>query len=256
MADKSLLFVANWKMEMSINQTINYCQDNLDSLIQLSSSFGNKIVLCPTFPALGFVMVVLEHTPIMLGAQNCSEFVSGPYTGQVSAVSLAELGCKYCIIGHSECRRFNCESDESICRKARILFNAGIVPIVCIGETEDACDVALTMKILESQLEPLREYMIDVEPNECPVIIAYEPIWAIGTGRVPTTDYLKEVYDQLDSVCQSLFPISLKYQLMYGGSVSENNITQLVSLDEISGFLIGSASLDFQKFKNLISLCR
>ena len=255
MADKSLLFVANWKMEMSINQTIDFCQYNLDGFVDLSQSLGQKIVLCPTFPALGFIMVIIEHTPIILGAQNCSEFVSGAYTGQVSASSLAEVGCRYCIIGHSEQRLYNHETDECVARKARMLLNAQISPIICVGETDDICDVASTLRTLGKQLEHLKEYMVDVEQTAIPLIIAYEPVWAIGSGRVPSTQYVKKLYENLDILCRDVLPETFARKFLYGGSVNENSIKQLLGIDLIDGFLIGGASLDFQKFKNLVSLC-
>jgi len=252
MRQKSLLFVANWKMEMSINQSIDYCQDNLEGFVDLCQSFGQKIVLCPTFPALGFIMVIIEGSPVVLGAQNCSEFISGPYTGQVAASSLAQLGCKYCIIGHSEQRRYCGETDEIVARKARMLFNAGIVPIVCVGESDDGCNIGTTTALIEQQLKCLKNHLTDVDPLENPLIIAYEPVWAIGTGKVPSQEYLTGVYDNLDRLCKNMFPYPMSYQFLYGGSVNEDSIEQLKQIEMIAGFLIGSASLDFQKFKNLV----
>lgn len=255
MTQKSLLFVANWKMELSINQSINYCQDNLEGFIDLGRSLGHKIVLCPTLPALGFIMVVIENTPIILGAQNCSEFASGPYTGQVSASSLAELGCQYCIIGHSEQRRYCHQTDETVARKARMLLMAGINPIICIGEAEPSSDIASIVNIIDKQLVTLRDYILDVEPLENTIIFAYEPWWAIGTGTVPSLEHLHKTFNQLDQLSSKILPSSIKYQFLYGGGVTEETIGQLTHIQELSGFLIGGASRDFQKFKKLVSLC-
>lgn len=256
MNKKSFLFVANWKMVLTAQQSMNYCREHISDMTKLSEATGNSIVLCPSFPMIGAVNYLTIDTPITLGAQSCSSFASGTYTGEVSAISLAEFGCKYCIVGHSERRHYCHETDEDIARKVRHCLLAGMAPILCIGEVEDAAIVTKTASILDEQLSLLSDYVIDLGLNETRTIwIAYEPVWAIGTGRLPDSHYLHEIYDMLEPIVSKRVPQGFTVRYLYGGSLTEKNIESITNIGTIDGFLVGSSSLDFQKFKNMISLC-
>ena len=147
------LYVANWKMNLSFQQSINFCTNNSDALKQLSSAAD--IVLCPSFDALAPITQIFKNTNIAIGAQNCSEHKSGAYTGEVSALSLTELGVKYCIIGHSERRMYHHETTENIIKKIELLYANNITPIICIGETQQEFENNQTLMVLTEQLKPI-----------------------------------------------------------------------------------------------------
>ena len=256
MNKKSFLFVANWKMVLTVEQTMNYIRDHISDMTKLSEDTGNQIVLCPSFPMIGAVHYLSTDTPINVGGQTCSSFPSGPYTGEVSAASLAEFGCQYCIVGHSERRQYCHETDDDIARKVRVCMLAGITPILCVGEVEDSADVRNTAAILDEQLILLRDYLMDIG-SELPrsLCIAYEPVWAVGTGRMPELGYLHEVYDVLNAIVSNRIPKGFTARYLYGGSLNEKNLRSITNIGLIDGFLVGGSSLDFQKFKNMISLC-
>ena len=253
MNKKSPIFVANWKMQLPFAQALQFCTDNKEEFKTLSAAQAT-LILCPSYEALCPAGIVLcEQTAIKLGGQNCSQHLPGAYTGQVSAQSLAELGCTYCIIGHSECRTFLKETDMDIARKAEQLLINGVIPIVCVGETLKEYEQGTTFELLAQQLEPVLGAISN--PALCPptLLIAYEPVWSIGTGVVPSIDYLTKIFDWLAHVCAQALP-NTQCMLLYGGSVTEISIIQIREIKQVNGYLIGGASLDFQKFKKIVSL--
>lgn len=255
MNKKTFLFVANWKMGFTQEQTLRYVTEHSVSMTHLIGYTGNQVVLCPTSPTLISVCELVKGTKINVGAQTCSSYASGAFTGEVSAELLAAVGCKYCIVGHSERRLYCHETDEDIARKVRMCLLAGIQPILCIGEKEDALEVSYTAKILEKQLEQLRDHLFDLTPAALKSLwIAYEPAWAIGTGKIAEPAYVNRVYEALAHIVARYVPQYCTVQYMYGGSINENNIQSMMQIHANSGFLVGGASLDFQKFKDMISL--
>jgi triosephosphate isomerase (TIM) len=235
------VYIANWKMNLSFQQSINFCTVNSDALQQLATTAD--IILCPSFDALAPVTQILKHTDIAIGAQNCSEHKSGAYTGEVSAQSLAEIGAKYCIVGHSEQRMYHHETTENIIKKIELLCINNITPIICIGETQQEFETNQTFTVLTEQLKPILNVT-------CPpkLVIAYEPIWSIGTGIIPEQKQLIAVFEWLAQ------QVHTSTQLLYGGSVNQDNIAELKKLPPINGFLIGGASADFEQLKKIISL--
>jgi Triosephosphate isomerase len=243
-------------MELTAEEAMRYAQDNIAEMTTLSASTGNRIVVCPSFPIIKEVCSLTADTPVCVGGQTCSSFASGAYTGEVPASLLAELGCRYCIVGHSERRRYCHETDDDCARKVRLCLLDGIAPILCIGETNNAEDVSATVAILDEQLGLLHDYLLDLDPEQSkPLWIAYEPVWAIGTGRIPEHGYLIQVYDAILSIVARRVPKGFTVNYMYGGSLTESNIQSILHIEAIDGFLVGLTSLDFQKFKNMISLC-
>ncbi len=244
-----MLFIANWKMEKSFAQSIDFCTSHKSGLKKLASESGIELVLCPSFPALYTINELLGDTMVHVGAQTCSAHASGPYTGQVSAQSLKEIGCSYCIVGHSEQRQYNGVTDSDVAQAAKNLCEQKIEPIICIGETKEQFQKNQALTILEKQLDPVLDALKNTKQA---ITIAYEPVWAIGTGEIPESVYLKKIFQHVSSI---LSPIhSGPWRLIYGGSVSEETMSGFKNIPSLSGFLIGGASLDFQKFEKIVLL--
>lgn len=240
------LYVANWKMNMSFKQSIDFCTNNLEQLHALTNEA--EIVLCPSFVVLAPMIEILKNSAIGIGAQNCSQYEIGSYTGEVSTQSLTEIGVKYCIIGHSERRIHFGETTEIVVEKVNLLLCHNIQPIICIGETKEHFVNKATLTVLTEQLKPILENMAHTNK---PIIIAYEPVWSIGTGIIPENTYLQEVFNWLAKLLEQELS-NCTFQLLYGGSVNTTNIYQLKTIPNINGFLIGSASTDFEQFSEIV----
>jgi len=244
-----MLFVANWKMQFSYIRSMTYINEHRDKLCILARS--HSIAICPSFDSLANIGTLLNGTNVFLGAQDVSPHASGAYTGQVSASSLKEVGCTYCIIGHSERRQDNCETDEQVAQKITQLSTKNIIPIICIGETKAHYQQGMTTSILQKQLVPVID-MIKITPIDI-ICIAYEPVWAIGTNDVPSNDEIAQILKWIHQHLDQAAPATKK-RLLYGGSVSPDNAHNLASAENLDGFLIGSASTDFKKFEKIVSL--
>lgn len=246
------LYIANWKMNLSFTQSINFCKNNHDALQQLSTDTAD-IVLCPSFVALAPIAEIFKNHSIAIGAQDCSDNESGAYTGEVSAVSLTEIGIKYCIVGHSERRMYHHETTEKVVNKIKLLYANNIVPIICIGEAQEDFEHKKTCTILAQQLEPILAALSQLQQKKSPVIIAYEPVFSIGTGIIPEQEHLTTVFTWIAKLIHTQLPHHTT-QLLYGGSVNQNNIATLKKIPPINGFLIGGASTDFEQLKKIVTL--
>lgn len=240
------LFVANWKMNKSLTASLDFCTIHKTSLEKLTNHA--EVVLCPSFPALFSMFQMIKNTKIRLGAQTCSSHEKGPYTGQVNAQSLKEVGCHYCIIGHSEQRRDAHLTNEDIAKQATRLLDVGIEPIICIGESKETFMNHTTKAVLEHQLHPVLKA---IQSFNQPVTIAYEPIWAIGTGIIPEDAYIQDIFIWLTHILQE--KLQSTWRLLYGGSVNPDTIMSFKTVTHLDGFLIGDASLNFQKFEKIVS---
>ncbi|WFW29892.1 MAG: triosephosphate isomerase [Wolbachia endosymbiont of Menacanthus eurysternus] len=225
----SFLIVANWKM----NGTRSLFVDFISKLNSKSDEFSSKLVICPPFTSFPDNLELSSN--ISIGAQNCHYKKFGSYTGEISVKMLKELGCTYVILGHSE--RVN-ETDNQIKLKSEIAIEYGLCPIICVGDNIRDYENNKIMMIIEHQCK-IRL------PTHGEYIIAYEPVWAIGTGRIPSSDTIAEVVEVIES-CVS------KKRCIYGGSVSSKNVENLLSISGISGLLIGSLSLNFDQFYKII----
>ncbi len=268
------IVVANWKMRRSYQEALNWAQEHKTELAQLVQQ--TELVICPDFTALAPLTTMVKDTNILIGAQNCADHETGSYTGEVSVKSLAEIGCAYTIIGHSERREYYGEKSSSIAQKCLLLWRYSITPIICIGETAQEHQAGDTQFVLKQQLgaiiEPIKNFApasanpstsLPTSPrlrragrmsgvNKNILIVAYEPIWAIGTGTVPTEAEITKTIAFLQDYLRKSLP-ETQVKLLYGGSVDTNSIEELVKIPNLDGFLIGSASLDFQNLKKIIS---
>jgi triosephosphate isomerase len=247
------IIVANWKANFTFLQAISFCKDNLPGFAELGQITGVELVICPSFEALYSVAQLLEGTGVQRGAQNCSMHTQGAYTGQVIAQSLVEVGCTYALIGHYESRVYLREQDAEIADKAERLWQVGIEPIICIGETKQEYELQQTLHVLDRQLEPIlakieRTSMQD-HRRFC---IAYEPIWAIGTGTIPDEKQLDAVFSWIGKKCSTRLPTA-SVRLLYGGSVTAETVHLIKTVSCIEGLLVGNASLDFKKFQKIVS---
>ncbi len=235
-------------MYRSYLQEVEYCQQHLAQYQQLSSKAD--FALFPDFSALATLNQLFKDSEISLGAQDCSAHEQGAYTGQVSAQSLGELGCDYVIVGHSE-RRALGETNVIISQKTSQAFAAELTPIICIGEPEDVYHNKQTQAYLTNQLTPL---MPVLSPNYFKSFcIAYEPIWAIGTGQTPNIDEIEQIQAFIRQFVETETGANT-FRVVYGGSVNAKNCAELKTMMPFEGFLIGKASLDIQEFAQIVNL--
>ncbi|KKP35958.1 MAG: Triosephosphate isomerase [candidate division TM6 bacterium GW2011_GWF2_32_72] len=246
------IFICNWKMQLTLKEELNFFKTNKKELEELSQKNKSKIILCPSF--LSIPEISKNIGSLNLGAQDCSDQISGAVTGQISAKSLQEVGCSYCIVGHSERRKFNCETSITTGKKANLLLEQNLTPIICIGENEKEYKQGETKNILAKQIdEVFQQIKIEEIKKDQMLLIAYEPIWAIGTGLTPTSKELEEIFSWLEAFLKQKGVFYFK--ILYGGSVSNKTIQSLNSIKNIDGFLIGGSSLDFQELKKIVDSC-
>jgi len=239
------IFVANWKMYQPYDKAIAFAKEHRNELAQFTSR-PNEFIIAPSFVCLAPLSKILAGTGVALCAQNCASYASGSYTGEVDATSLAQAGCRYAIVGHSERRQLFNETDDMVAAKVEILLANNITPIVCIGESLKDYEEGYTIAILRDQLESI----LKIAPQQSkPYCIAYEPIWAIGTGKIPDINELQNIFEWISNQINDP-----KCTLLYGGSVDETNASALLTLPHIGGLLIGRASCNFQSLKKIVSL--
>jgi len=243
-------FVAgNWKMF----KTRDEAQATVREVVGLVGNIQTAdIVVCPPFTALAAVEEILTGSVVQLGAQNVHWKDEGAFTGEVSVSMLVDFGCRYVIIGHSERRHYFQESDEVIQDKLERVFSTELVPILCIGESLEAREADRVQEVIPSQLERAMRELTD--PQTSRIIIAYEPVWAIGTGRTATPELAEKVHflirEWLSDHCAT--GVADQVRILYGGSVSPENAGQLIEQENIDGFLVGGASLDAQSFAKIV----
>ncbi len=242
------LIAANWKMNKTVSETEDYIKKFLKLVGKLED---REVLLCPPFTSLYVAGKLLKDTPVKLGAQNCFYEKSGAFTGEVSLPMLKELGCSYVIVGHSERRRIFCESDEVINKKLVACLEEGIRPILCVGERIEDREAGMTFKVVETQI---RLALSGIEKYTDSVDIAYEPVWAIGTGVPATPEDAVEVHRFIKEVLKDLNPGSEgRTRVLYGGSVKPENASEFMKHEEIEGLLVGGASLDPESFAKIVN---
>ncbi|MFL2669151.1 MAG: triose-phosphate isomerase [Alphaproteobacteria bacterium] len=205
---------------------------------------GCDILLCPPFVSLGLIGDIIAQSPILLGAQDCHKEESGAYTGSISAPMLSDAGCGFVIVGHSERRAQYNETDFLVSEKARTAHENALVSIVCVGETLVDRDADNTLSVVEEQLLG----SVPKGANAKNTVIAYEPVWAIGTGKTPTTIQIREVHDHLRMLLENNFADGKGFRILYGGSMNSANAGEILSIKNVNGGLVGGASLTVKDF--------
>lgn len=233
----------NWKM----NGTKATVTSLLQGLRQGGKAGKAKVVVCAPFPFLPMVQEMLQESSILWGAQNVSEHESGAYTGEVSLAMLGEFGCSHVILGHSERRALYSETDEVIAEKFCATLDSGMTPILCVGETLEQREAGATKQVVEQQLMAVVERAGASAFEKA--ILAYEPVWAIGTGLTATPEQAQEVHSALRScLAKQDGSVADGLSILYGGSVKAANAAELFACPDIDGGLIGGASLDAEEF--------
>jgi triosephosphate isomerase len=245
------IIAGNWKMHKSVAEARKLALDIKNAT--MSHAERIDVVVCPPFASLYPVAEVLKGSKIYLAAQNCYWEDKGAFTGEISPVMLRDIGCTYTITGHSERRSIFAETDQWVANKAKALLAHGISPIVCVGEKLEDREAGTTKDIVRAQiLGSLRN--IDSE-EMLRTVVAYEPIWAIGTGKTATPEQAQEVHAFIRNVLSDLhgLEVALRVRIQYGGSVKSNNIASLMAQSDIDGALVGGASLEARSFAEIVA---
>jgi triosephosphate isomerase len=239
------LVVGNWKLHGS-----RATNEPLLAAVAAARPFGCDVAVCVPFPYLAEVAVAWGAHGLLWGAQDCSPHEHGAYTGEVSAAMLSDFGCRYAIVGHSERRQFHQESDQLVADKAKAALAKGVTPIVCVGESLAQREAGATDDVVKRQLSAVIHTL-----GHCAgeMVVAYEPVWAIGTGRTASPEQAQAVHAVLRAQLQAASRHAERVRILYGGSVKPDNAQALFTQPDIDGGLIGGASL---KAEDFIAICR
>jgi len=243
------IIAGNWKMYKTEEEAIQLVSDLKQRLKDVK---GVKVVVCPPFTALSPVNKTLENSSILLGAQNMHWEEKGAFTGEVSPTMLLTAGCKYVIIGHSERRGCFFETDQSVNMKIKSALKFNLSPIICVGEKLEEREANKTQAVVEIQVKGAFKDLSSQEAEK--TVIAYEPVWAIGTGRTATPEQANDVHIFIRKLLSSLFgkDCAEKINILYGGSVKPENSRELLEMSDIDGALVGGASLDAHSFEGIV----
>ncbi|MBW2979813.1 triose-phosphate isomerase [Candidatus Woesearchaeota archaeon] len=241
------IIAGNWKMNKSIGEAVSLVKELRDLVADVKD---REIIVCPSFTALSSVKAELSTSNVKVGAQNIYFEEEGAFTGEISPIMLKEL-CSHVIIGHSERRAYFNETNELVNKKIKIALKNGLTPIVCVGERLEERELDQTNNIIREHVENGLAGLSKKDMAE--VIIAYEPVWAIGTGKTATPEQAEEVHVFIRGLLKDMFgDVSEKIRILYGGSVKPKNIKELMAKDNIDGGLVGGASLDAKSFSDIV----
>jgi len=242
------IIAGNWKMNLTPKEAVKL----VDELIPLVKNAPCDVVVCPPFVDLGYVAPLLKGSNVHLGAQNVHWAASGAYTGEVSVDMLKEIGAEYVIVGHSERRQYFGETDKTVNLRARAALNGGLIPIICIGETLEQREECIADKVVSMQITAALEGMSANELTK--LVVAYEPIWAIGTGKTATAEEANRTIGVVRNAVAAMYgkTEAEMLRIQYGGSMNPKNVAELMSMDEIDGGLIGGASLKADNFSKVV----
>ncbi len=249
MSTRKPIMAGNWKMNLTVAEGLALATEVRDLC---SRARDVEVVLGPPATALHPIGKRLEGSNIKLAAQNCHEKPSGAFTGELSPPQLAEVGCTYVIVGHSERRQIFGETDAGVAAKARALHDHGVLPIVCVGETLEQRDGGETLSVVLGQVQA---GLAELNAGEvASTVLAYEPVWAIGTGRTATPSQAQEVHAAIRGRLVELYgaDVASRVRIQYGGSVKPDNVDDLMAQEDIDGALVGGASLKAESFKRIV----
>lgn len=249
MTSRIPLIAGNWKMYKTQGEAADLAHALLPAVAQTAYC---EVAVCPPFPSLSIIANLVKGTRLGLGAQNCHPEKEGAYTGEVSPAMLRDIGCKYCIVGHSERRKYFQETDEFINKKIKKLHEYKIIPIFCVGETLEERESGRLKQVVERQV---RKGLETVPEDQMQVtVIAYEPVWAIGTGKTASPEQAEEMHSFIRGLLGEIYSPKLaqSVRIQYGGSVKPDNIKELMAEPDIDGALVGGASLKPDQFIPII----
>ncbi len=243
------IIAGNWKMNVTVNEAI----DLIGKIKPLVKDAQCEVVVCPTFLCLDAVIKAVKGSNIKVGAQNMHFEENGAFTGEVSPGMLKDIGVEYVIIGHSERRQYFNETDETVNMKLLAAYSHDISPILCVGETLSDREAGVTEKVLDKQLKLDLEGLTEQQVEK--LVIAYEPIWAIGTGKTATADEANDTIGFIRKTVSAMFgrAVSEKLRIQYGGSVKPSTISEQMGKSDIDGGLIGGASLKAEDFAGIVN---
>lgn len=246
------LIAGNWKM--NLNRAA--CVDLARRIAAAGDPSTVDVAVCPSFVYLEAVAEALQGTTVGLAAQDVCDRASGAFTGEVSAEMLTDIGCRYVIVGHSERRQFFGDTDAWVFNKTRAALEHGLIPIVCVGETLDQRTAGRTQEVITTQFQGSLGGLTDEQMSQ--VVIAYEPVWAIGTGAVATPEQAEEVHADLRRLIENRYnaQIAAAVRIQYGGSVKPDNAAELLQQPNIDGALVGGASLKADSFLAIIAAAK
>ena len=240
------LIAGNWKMNCNLDEAKWLIADVING-IHASESLTRtcEFLVCPAYIYMPTIRhAVLNHGLLSFGAQDCSSEDNGAYTGEISAAMLKDSGCDYVIVGHSERREYQNENNALIRKKAKKAMQNGITAIICIGESESQREFGQAVEVVVKQLEECLPDGADAKNT----VIAYEPVWAIGTGKTPTNEDIKEIHDAIREKLKEKLADGANIRILYGGSVKPENAADILNIDNVNGALIGGASLQAESF--------
>ncbi|BDQ03322.1 triose-phosphate isomerase [Ignavibacterium sp.] len=244
------VIAGNWKMNNDLQQSVSLIEELKNKLV--NKSLNCDVIICPPFTSLYEAKKLIDGSVIKLGAQNMFYEDSGAFTGEISAQMLKSVGCEYVILGHSERRTIFGEKDEMINKKIKKALSQKLKPIFCVGETLEEREKDITEKVIKKQIE---KGLVDITPDEIlDVIIAYEPVWAIGTGKTATPQQAQEVHQFIRKLLTNMYSKDFANMIViqYGGSVKPDNARELLSQKDIDGALVGGACLKADSFLGII----
>jgi triosephosphate isomerase len=238
----------NWKMNKTVAEAVSVIKALKSSITDVTDI---DVLICPTFTALYAVSNEVKGSNINIGAQNLFWETKGAFTGEISPTMVKDTGCSYVLIGHSERRQYFNETDETVNKKTKAALVAGLIPVICIGETLKEREQNITFKVIEKQI---KEGVVGLTPQQAAtIVIAYEPVWAIGTGKTATPDQSQEVHAFTRKIYNQMYgDASQKVRILYGGSVNPTNVSDLMKQPDIDGGLVGGASLEAESFTKLV----
>jgi triosephosphate isomerase (TIM) len=245
------MIAGNWKMNLNRDESVRLVKAIAGSIGMLEET---EVLVAPPFTALSVVKEAIGQARILLGAQNMHWELDGAYTGEISPAMIKETGCTHVILGHSERRGIFIETDAMIDSKSKAAVDMGLIPIVCIGETLEQREAGKTSDIIQGQLDGSLKHFRENKAMPSTTVLAYEPVWAIGTGRTATPQQAQEVHRFIRDWLSSHFgqDLSASIRILYGGSVKPDNIKELMAMPDIDGALVGGASLKADSFTRII----
>ena len=243
------IVVANWKLNKTVGDAVRFTSALKDTVSDVS---GVEVVVAPAFTALNSVASTLKGSNFHLSAQDVFWEDSGAFTGEISPAMLEDVGCEYVIIGHSERRQYFGETNETVNKKVKAALSNNLKPILCVGESLEDREAGRTESVIEDHV---RNGLADISPDAIPsTVIAYEPVWAIGTGVTATPDQAQSAHTVIRSLLSEMYSVDLaaEVRIQYGGSVKPDNTAELMAQPDVDGALVGSASLDVESFAQIV----